>query len=60
MGMPKKRNRDKRVKITMTIAPSLLMSLEERCKAENRNRSNMMSEMVREGLAQRGVVGYDG
>ncbi len=53
MGMKKKRNIDKRIKIHITIPPSLVREIEDRAEYENRNRSNMICEAVRQYLAER-------
>jgi metal-responsive CopG/Arc/MetJ family transcriptional regulator len=54
--MKKVRNRDKRITITVTLAPSLISEIEEQAKNEQRNRSNMISCAIREYLLNRGQV----
>jgi metal-responsive CopG/Arc/MetJ family transcriptional regulator len=58
--MRKKRNRDKRFAVSIVMPPSLLASLDKLAEKKNRSRSNLTVELIRETLAQRGVVGYDG
>jgi metal-responsive CopG/Arc/MetJ family transcriptional regulator len=49
----KKRNIDKRVKISVTIPPSLIRAIEAQGEIENRGRSNQICEAVRQYLANR-------
>ncbi len=48
--MLRKRNLDKRVSIHFTLPPELLRAIEEQAKRENRNRSNMICEAMRQYL----------
>ena len=54
--MRKKRNIDKRQTIHITIPPELLREVEEQAKTENRNRSNMITEAIRQYLLNKGQV----
>ena len=49
----KKRNIDKRIKIAITMPPSLIREIEAQAEKEHRNRSNMICEAVRQYLAER-------
>ncbi len=48
--MKRKRNIDKRVSIHFTLPPALLRAIEEQAKRENRNRSNFITEALRQYL----------
>ena len=51
MARKKIRNIDKRQKIAITMPPSLIKELEAQAELENRNRSNMVCEMIRQYVA---------
>jgi metal-responsive CopG/Arc/MetJ family transcriptional regulator len=54
--MKKVRNRDKRITITVTLAPALIRAVEMQAEKENRNRSNMISEAIRTYLETRNAT----
>ena len=54
--MKKVRNADKRIKVAITMPPQLMREIEEQAKNENRNRSNMVCEALRQYLISKGQV----
>jgi metal-responsive CopG/Arc/MetJ family transcriptional regulator len=46
----KKLNRDLRLKTGFAIPPALFKELDDQCELENRSRSNMLCQMIREYL----------
>ena len=48
----KKRAKDLRVKISISMAPQLIKRLDAVARIQNRNRSNMVSEYVRRGIEE--------